>query len=409
MAARHTPRFAFTVAAAALWLGAVAGGCGSAPEVSVAVVQRTRLISAISSNGKVEPITPHVLRAQVPTFVLRVHATEGQAVRRGELLAELDGAEARSHLARARAELIAAEDQLRAARAGGPAAELARIESELRKAEAELARLARQHEALERLATQQAATREELDRAAAALTAARADRDRLVSERDELARLARLDLERAEHLVNRSRNEIRSWEEKARSTRVTAPVDGTLYSLPVRDGDFVPTGNVIAEVAELSRVRVRAFVDEPELAPLELGQRVEITWDASPGRTWQGTTEQLPRQVVPRGTRSVGEVLCTVDNAELELLPSVNVNVRILVRDRENTLVVPRGAVRGPADARHVFVVEDGRLSRRAVRVGISNIESFEILEGLREGERVVLPAETPLTDGMRVRAFEVR
>jgi multidrug resistance efflux pump len=392
-----------------LALAGALAGCGTAPEVTVATVARTRLVAAISSNGKVEPIAPHVLRAQVPTFVLRVHATEGQTVRRGELLAELDGAEARAALARARAELIAAEDSLRAARAGGPAVELARIESELRKAEAEFDRQSREHSALERLAAQQAATREEVERAALALARAGADLDRLRSEREELARVARLDLERAQLLVERARNEIRSWEEKARSTRVAAPADGTLYSFPVREGDYLQTGAVVAEVARLERVRVRVFVDEPELAPLEAGQTVEITWDAAPARAWTGTVEQLPRQVVPRGTRSVGEVLCTIENEKLELLPNVNVQVRIITRQRENTLAAPRAAVRGQGDQRYVFVVENGRASRRAIRVGASSVEAIEVLDGLREGERVAVSSAVQLEEGMKVKAVDAR
>jgi HlyD family secretion protein len=394
---------------AALVLATVLAGCGTGPEVTVATVARTRLVAAITSNGKVEPIAPHVMRAQVPTFVLRVHATEGQTVRRGELLAELDGAEPRAALARARAELIAAEDSLRAARAGGPAVELARIEGELRKAEAEFDRQSREHAALERLAAQQAATREEVERSALALARARADRDRLQAEREELARVARLDIERAQLLVERARNEIHSWEEKARSTRVVAPADGTLYSLPVREGDYLQTGAVVAEVARLERVRVRVFVDEPELAPLEAGQPVEITWDAAPARAWMGTVEQLPRQVVPRGTRSVGEVLCTIENEKLELLPNVNVHVRIITRQRENALATPRAAVRGQGDERYVFVVENGRASRRAIRVGASSVEAFEVLDGLREGERVAVSSAVQLEEGMKVKAVDAR
>ena len=102
----------------------------------------------------------------------------------------------------------------------------------------------------------------------------------------------------------------------------------------MRVGDFVKLGDVLAEMADLRHVRVRAFVDEPDLGSLEPNQEVQVTWDAKPGRTWTGKIEQVPKQVVARGTRSVGEVLCSVDNNKLELLPNVNVEVRILVREQ---------------------------------------------------------------------------
>ena len=122
------------------------------------------------------------------------------------------------------------------------------------------------------------------------------------------------------------------------SARITAPADGTLYSLPVKAGDYVKTGDLLAEMADLHRVRVRAFIDEPELASLEPGEPVKITWDALPNRTWTGKTEVIPKQVVARGTRSVGELLCAVDNQKLELLPNINVNVRIHSNERNNVL-----------------------------------------------------------------------
>jgi HlyD family secretion protein len=162
-------------------------------------------------------------------------------------------------------------------------------------------------------------------------------------------------------------------------------------------------GELLAEVADLARVRVRAFVDEPELGWLEQGQRVEITWDALPGRAWSGQTEVIPKTVVARGTRSVGEVLCSIENAGLELLPNVNVNVRIRVREQANALVVPRSAVRSEGNEKVVFVVEGSSLKRRVVQVGITGARSVEIAGGLSEGETVALPGEVELRDGMNV------
>jgi len=374
-----------------------------AATVSVAEAHRQNLSASITSNGKVEPITPHVLRAQFPTFVQRVVAAEGQQVKRGQLLAELDAAGVRASLARAREALLTAEEELRAARAGGPPEELAQLESDMRKNEAEVSRLRRERETLERLLTKQAATQDELDQNKLALERAEAQARLLEQKKEELARSARLNVERAALAVERARNEVRDLEEKVRSARVTAPVDGTAYALPLRVGDFVQLGDLLAEVADLQRLRVRAFVDEPEMGWLEQGQTVEITWDAMPGRIWTGQAEQIPKAVVSRGTRSVGEVVCSVENDKGELLPNTNVNIRIRVRERSNTLVVPRAAVRADGGRRFVFVVEDGTLHRREVRVGIAGISDYEILDGLKEGERVALPGAVELRDGLEV------
>ncbi len=380
-------------------------GRGTKPEVTVLAVGRENLSAMISSNGKVEPLEPQVFRAPFDGFVSRVHAVEGRAVRRGELLLEMETAETAAALARAKEELVGAEEALRAARAGGAVAEVAQLERDVRANVAELVRLRGEQQALARLLAKQAATQDELDRNKLELERAEAQARLLQQKKEDLARRIRLDQERAALLVEHARNDVRSLEEKLLQARPTASANGTLFLLPVRARDFVHTGDVLAEVADLARVRVRAFVDEPELGALEAGQAVEITWDAAPGHIWNGRTESVPHAVVSRGTRSVGEVLCSMENAKPELMPNTNVRVLIRVRERQNAVVVPRGAVRVEGNRRVVFVLEGTRLRQREIRVGIAGATKFEVLEGLKEGERVALPGEVILRDGLEVSA----
>jgi len=180
--------------------------------------------------------------------------------------------------------------------------------------------------------------------------------------------------------------------------------------LPVHAGDYVKVGDTLAEMADLSHVRVRAFVDEPDLGLLEPSQSVAVTWDAKPGRTWTGQTEQVPKQVVPRGVRSVGEVLCSIDNNQMELLPNTNVQVEIRVRERRNALVVPRGTVREDSKGRrYVWVFRDGRVHRRDVTLGIANASNYEVLSGLAEGDSLAEPVDTKLKEGMEVQSREAQ
>src|SRR3954469_9481553 len=106
---------------------------GRQPVAKISAVTPTRqnLISSISSNGKVEPIAPYVMRAQLDTFVEKVGAAEGKAVRKGQLLLELDVKDAAAQLADARSKLLRAEDDLRAAKAGGRSDEAAKTQGAL--------------------------------------------------------------------------------------------------------------------------------------------------------------------------------------------------------------------------------------------------------------------------------------
>lgn len=384
---------------------------GREPVAKIAAVMpvRDNLVSSISSNGKVEPISPFVMRAPLDTFVEKVTGVEGQQVKKGQLLLELNVRDARAQLDDAEARLLRARDELRAAQSGGKADEAARVAADLAKAQGDRDRLLKNHDALERLIAKQAATRDELAANDLALSNAQAEVKRLSSAKQEFERGVKLDAGRTALQVQQIQSEIASLKAKVASARVTAPSDGTLYSLPVKTGDYVKTGDLLAEMADLHRVRVRAFIDEPELGGLVPNEPVKITWDALPNRTWTGRTEVIPKQVVPHGTRSVGELLCAVDNQRLELLPNINVDVKIHANERTNVLTVPRAAVDAESGHKYVFVVTKtalgkSRLVRRELQLGIADSTNFEVISGLQENEMVALPGDAVLHDGMAVK-----
>ena len=376
-----------------------------APRVAVAPITRENLSTSISSNGKVEPIDPHPIRAEMDTFVKRVLVTEGQVVHRGQLLLELDATAELAALDQAREQLASEEEALRDAQAGGRPDERAKVQGAVVAADARRDTLRQQHAALTKLVAQQAATPAELAENSAALAAAEADAQQAEKALEEFRRQVQLDVSQNALLVEHSRDDVRDLGEKVNSARAIAPADGTLYSLPVHAGDFVHVGDLLAEMADLHQVRVRAFIDEPELGSLEEGQTVDVTWDALPDRVWTGRTEMVPKEVVPHGTRSVGETLCSVTNDKLDLIPNVTVDVSIHLRERTNVLVVPRGAVVSDGSHHYVFVVEDNHLRRREIRVGIATPVSYEVVDGLNEGDLVALPGEVQLKDKMKIQA----
>jgi HlyD family secretion protein len=396
------------IVGAALALTAVlvfVSGRGATARVTVIDVVRENLSSVVSTNGKVEPVTPVSLRAGYPTFVERVYAVEGQHVKRGQLLFTLDDKSARAELAEARADQAAQEEALRAAKAGGRADQVAKAAADLQKAQATRDHLRHEYESLTKLVAQKAATPQELEQNRIALSQAEADVQSFEKMKQAFDRQAQLDTERVALLVDRARNQVRDLEEKVSSAHGTAPIDGTLYSLPIRSSDFVKAGDLLAEMADLQHVRVRAFIDEPELGLTDLNQTVEIFWDAHPERMWGGRTEVVPKQVVAHGARNVGELLCSVSNDRLDLLPNITVDVRIHISERPSVLVVPRGALYIDGGKRFVFVVEDDRLHRRDIKVGVANPTQIEVLSGLHQGDVVALPGEVSLKEGLRIRA----
>jgi HlyD family secretion protein len=376
------------------------------PSARVAVVQASRetFRSSITSNGKVEPIMPYSLRAKFDGFVDHVIAAEGKNVKKGDFLLTMDDRDVRAQLDQARSQLASQEDDLRAARAGGRPDQAAKLSADLRSADAERNLIQRQQETLTKLAAQNAATPQELEKNRAALERAEASLDQARKAKQEFEHQVSLDRDRLELLVAHTKTQVNNLEDKANSARVVAPGNGTLYSLPVHAGDFMHTGDLLAAIADLHEVRVRAYIDEPELGQLKAGQTVVVTWDALPGRTWTGKTEILPRQVVALGTRNVGELLCTIENQGMELIPNTTVDVRIEIDERAGALVVPRGVVQIDGTHRYVYRLDGGRLHRTEIRVGLSNATQFEVLSGITEGDTLALPGDTALRNNMAVR-----
>jgi HlyD family secretion protein len=384
---------------------------GRQPVVKISAVTpvRENIVASISSNGKVEPISPFAMRAQLDTFVEKIRVVEGQPIKKGQPLLELNVKDAEAQLAEARSKLLRAQNDLRVARSGGRPDAAAQAAGALSTAVAQRDRLQRSHDALLRLIEQHAATKDELAANDVELTKAQAEVARLTAAKQEFDRGVSLDANQAPLLVQQAQSEVAALETKVRNGHITASSDGTLYSLPVKAGDYVRVGDLLAEMADLRKVRVRAFIDEPELGALEPNQPVKITWDALPNRVWMGKTETIPKQVVARGTRSVGELLCTVDNDKLELLPNINVNVRINSHERGNVLAIPRGAVEAEGNQRFVYVVKQGefaktKIEKREIHVGIADSTNYEVTSGLQQGEMVALPGDIDLKDGMVVR-----
>jgi len=181
-------------------------------------------------------------------------------------------------------------------------------------------------------------------------------------------------------------------------------MDGTVYDFDLKQGSYVNPGDPIAKVGRLDRVRVTVYVDEPDLGKVRAGELVVITWDALPGHQWKGQVDKLPAQIVPLGTRQVGEVGCIIENPDRDLLPNANINADIQATVVENAIAIPKEAIRRQGSDAGVVLLEGDRAVWRKVKLGISNYTKWQVLSGLNGGDAVALPSEKPIRIGARVR-----
>lgn len=373
--------------------------------ISVVKPMLQNVSNSITTNGKVEPIRLFEPRSPLPVTVQKILVSEGAHVKAGQLLIELDDARARGGMATAETRLKTAQSAYSNLIAGGTPQQLILRQAELRKATTARDAAQRQLSALENLQQRGAASPDEVAAARDRLATAQADLGQAQSQ----VRYSPSELNRVQSEITEAKTAVELAGQDMRNCHVRAPFDGTVFFLPARLGAFVNVGELLLQEADLSQLRVRAFVDEPEIGRLSIGQTVRITWDALPGRTWRGTVATLPSTVVNRGSRVVGEILCTVDNSERLLLPNINVGATIIASSKENALTVPREAVRDENGHNYIYVLEDNHLRRREVKLGISNLTRVEILSGISVSDVIGVQSYSPLpmSDGVEAKIVE--
>ena len=372
--------------------------------IRVGHVNRATITASIATNGKVEPIDNFEAHAPASTTVKKLYVQQGQWVKAGQLLLQLDDADARAKEAQALTQLRGAEAEINAAHQGGTQEEVLTTRNALIKAQAERDVAQRNYRAMQKLLQTGAASQAEVDTATNQLRIAEAGVQFLqqkLSERYSKPELGHLLAQEQE-----ARASLQAAQDLLRNSNVVVPRNGQVYSLPVREGAFVGPGDLLVQVADLHKVRVRAFIDEPEIGKLQRGQPVEISWDALPGRAWAATLDTIPTTVVQRGTRMVGEVTCLLENTDLKLLPSTNVTVAVIAARHENAVVVPREAVHQDEQGFYVFEVVNGELKRRDVKTSISNLTTVEVTDGISDHATLALGAVSldSLRQGMQVR-----
>lgn len=375
--------------------------------IRVAQVQQGSLIKSLATNGRVEPAVNYEAHALAPSIVKALYVHEGDRVPQGKLLLTLDDTEARSRVASAQAAIKAAQANFDAMTRGGTQEERLSLTGDLGRLRVQRDQAAQDLAALQGLVATGASSPAEVTAARQRL--AQADTSIKLIEQRQSSRYAPLDLEHAKAELADAQASYAAAEAVVAAANVRAPFAGTVYSVPVAITEFVQQGDKLLQMADLSRVQIRAYFDEPEIGTLEVGQPIRIEWPAKPDQSWHGHIVRVPSTIVSYGTRFVGEAMIQVDDANSTLLPNIDVTVTVTVNSVSSALTVPREALHTDAGKDYVYTVAGTRLKRNNVRVGAINLTQVQILSGLSNGQTVALGTTNgqPITDGIPIRIME--
>ena len=374
--------------------------------VRVAPVGHEVLQTTISTNGIVEPVADYPFYSPLATTVRQVDVRSGDVVPAGKLMIVLDDVDARAREATAESGVKSAQSALDAATHNGTQEQRQMAAAEV--ARARLERYQAQHDldALMKLNSSGAASASEVNAARQRMQSA--DAGLQAAEQNANSRYSSTDVARAQAALADAEAGLKAAQYVVEKTAIRAPIKGTVYSVDAARGEFAEQGKLLLQMADLSRERVRAYFDEPDIGHLEAGQKIVIKWDAKQGREWHGHIERPPSTIVTYGTRHVGEVMVAIDDSDGTLLPETNVNVTVTTSSEPNVLSIAREALFSQNGQPYVFRVVGNNLVRTQVVTGIVNLTRAAVVSGLNDGDLVATSSTTgqPLQEGVPVKAI---
>jgi HlyD family secretion protein len=402
---------------------ALAGGGGIAysmnkkknagTEVRMEQVSRRGLVSAVTASGKIEPQTSVDISADITGRIIEIAVEEGDLVRKGQFLIQIDPAQYQAAVSRAEGVVSSTQATLLQVRANRDQAERSWKRAD------QLSRLGPNL-----IAPQQA------EEAKTALE---------VAEATYKATRAQLD---------QSRASLQEANDNLAKTRLVSPITGRVVRLAVEEGEVAVPGTFSREtgllltIADLSVILAKVQVDETDVVRLADSDSVEVTIDAYPDSTFVGKVTRVSNSAKMTNTQTASgsndravdfDVEIRLDEPPGDIRPDLSCTARIITDTRENALSIPIIALtvrdhervpnennpaldtvsrRRPGDREEegVFLVQNGVATFRPVKVGIAGDEYFEVLDGLHGGETIVAgtyQAIRDLKDGDKVREAE--
>ncbi|MGD2080401.1 MAG: efflux RND transporter periplasmic adaptor subunit [Nitrospirota bacterium] len=378
----------------------------SAVEVRTELARRQLMELTVTptSTGTVRSDTEVKVTAQRSGRVSEIEVVEGDGVKKRELIAELDPTEALINLKKARASLARARAVRRELESSYEAFE-AEVGAAIERTEARLADLRQRYERLRELYGKGFVSKTEFDAAKTEYDVARAEHESALAGRARL-RAMKSEAEAQALSVREAGEALRLAELDYEYSFLRSPIEGIVTSLPVKLGERLQAGSLVAELIALESLYAEAFVDEADVGKVRLGQDVYITMDAYPKRELRGTVYMISPVVLgERHETRTFEVRTKVLDEGVELKPGMSADMEIVVGRAEDTLAVPSQAVMERDGKHYVYVREGSRARLREVGTGLFNWTLTEISQGLEESDEVVTtPDVRGLEDGARIR-----
>jgi HlyD family secretion protein len=354
-------------------------------------VERGDLAKSVVATGKIWPITQVEVKSKASGIVKKLYVEYGDRVKKGQLLAELDKEEIQARVDQARAQLEASTASL-----NGTRADLVRARVDAEGPDVPL--LKRAYERAEGMAKDGVVSASALDDAEKNYKMA------LNKQNVSKAQLEVLQAKigQAQGQMSQDRANLKQLEEQLGYTTIESPIDGIVLSRDVEIGDAVSsilvlgsTATLVMTMGDTSEVYVKGKVDESDIGKVYLGQPARIKVESFKDKVFTGKVNKISPMGVEKDNVTTFEVRVSINNPEGVLKAMMTANAEIILEEHKSVLQIPEGAIIYDKDKKASVEVPDKKAKegkkKVAVNIGISNGAKTELLQGLKEGDQVVL------------------
>jgi HlyD family secretion protein len=381
------------LAAGAYGLSGINSAQASFEPSRLSTVERSTMVRSVVATGKVEPISKVEIKSKANGIIERLHVDVGAVVKAGDVLAELDKEDINARVREARANLQAAEAGLLGARA-----QLDKNKVEAAGPDVEFVR--RAAERAGDLFAQGLMPQSELDATRStyelALNRQQAARSQLV--------VSQARITEAAAQVAQARANVERAEEELRNTTIRAPIAGMVLTRDVEVGSPVSSilnlganATLVMTLGDIGEVFVRGKVDESDVGRVRIDQAARIIVETFKDTQFDGKVTLISPMGVEKDNVTTFEVRVSIDNPGNQLKANMTANAEVVLEEHPDSLIVPVAALSYDADRRaHVDLFDPSEKTGRRrvpVTVGVSNGTRAQILEGISEGDRVILPS----------------
>jgi RND family efflux transporter MFP subunit len=369
--------------------------------------QNLDLTVTATSTGTIKSDMEISITAQRTGRLSGLYVSEGDTVEKGQLLAEIDPAEAKINLRLARASLERATAYLAQINASLKALET-EVGSGIQSAGARLREVEDRYNNLKNLYAEGFVSRMEFAAVESEYDVARAGYDAALASRETL-KAKEGETKAQEAAVKEARSNLELAGLNYEYSFVRAPAPGVVTSRPVKHGETVSKGTLIAVIITTDSLYIEAFVDEADVGRVKLGQEVRVTMDAYPGKEFHGEVYRISPVVLGgRLEARTFEVRTRLKEKGVEVKHGMSADIEVVVQSVKDVLVIQSQSVMRRGGKKFVYVNEGGRAVLRELEIGLSDWTNTQVVSGLEEGEAVVItPDVQGLKDGSRLKVVE--